>query len=109
VETELPISFVTPSPDARTVQIRVNFGMVAGREATLAEIDDLARAVLREVDQITIVAERRHVYADGTEAMLHQVAIELDELPNDPDRLVEIADRWARACFASRHLEVSEP
>ena len=51
-----PIAFLDEDGD-----IRVNFGMFAGREATKAEIDDLARALLEEVDAITIVAEQRTI------------------------------------------------
>ena len=46
-------------------EIRVNFGMFAGREATQAEIDDLAHDLLVEARRVTIVAEHRTV-ADAT-------------------------------------------
>jgi hypothetical protein len=109
VDIELPIAFAVEKPEAPLFQIRVNFGMTAGREATPAEIDELAKALMAEVEQVTIVAERRHAFADGSEALLHQVTVAVDSAVDDPDRLVEIAERWARACFRDRHAEITEP
>ncbi|MDQ4095691.1 MAG: hypothetical protein M3174_05765, partial [Actinomycetota bacterium] len=54
-----PIAFAT-SPDRPALEIRVNFGVFAGRDATPAELDELARALLAEVGEVSIVAEQRH-------------------------------------------------
>ena len=92
--------------------------MFAGREATPAEIDDLAAELLDKVTEVAIVAEERHEISAHSEAALHQVRIEVsgDELPDDEHeldemrgRLVETADRWARACIAGRSVEIGEP
>jgi hypothetical protein len=100
------------------MEICVNFGVFAGREATAAELDDLARALLTEVGAVSIVAEQRHEVAPDTEAALHQVRVELrdEQLPTDPverrelaDQLVAVADAWARLCIADRHADVTEP
>ena len=87
--------------------IRVNFGMFAGREATQAEIDELARDLLAEVEPITIVSEQRTVADREMEASVHQIRIELDE-GVDPEGSLALAERWAEACIADRHIEVSE-
>ena len=94
------IAFVDEDGD-----IRVNFGLFAGREATRAEIDDLASALLKEVDAITIVAEQRTIADHDVEASVHQIRIELSE--EDPQRPLLIAEQWASACVAERHAEVS--
>ena len=47
------------------LDIRVNFGIFAGRQATPAEIDELADALLTEVRDVSIVAEERHEIGDG--------------------------------------------
>jgi hypothetical protein len=86
--------------------IRINFGMFAGREATRAEIDELASELLEEVDAITIVAEQRTIADRGMEASVHQIRIELDE--DDPQRPLLIAAQWAKACVAERHAEITE-
>ena len=87
--------------------IRVNFGMFAGREATRAEIDDLANALLEEVEAVTIVAEQRTVADREMEASVHQIRIELDE-DSDPQRPLLITEQWAEACVAERHAEIAD-
>lgn len=86
--------------------IRVNFGVFAGRDATQAEIDDLAKDLLDEVSAVTIVAEQRTVADRKMEASIHQIRIEL-EPEADPQRPLLIAERWAEACVAERHAEIS--
>ena len=95
------IAFVDDDGD-----IRVNFGMFAGREATQAEIDELANALLEEVDAITIVAEQRTIADRDVEASVHQIRIELGA--KDPQQSLLIAQRWAEACVAERHAEITE-
>src|SRR5215211_6949182 len=106
------------SADADGLDIRVNFGVFAGREATAAELDDLARELVLEVGEVSIVAEQRHEVGGDVEAAIHQVRVEIDgaRLPDDTAereeatwRLVATADRWARSCIADRHAEVAEP
>ena len=99
------------------LEIRVNFGVFAGREATPAEIDELAAGLLPELHDVSIVSEQRHEIGEEVEAALHQVRIEVaeDHLPADEalrddlaERLVETAERWALACIAERHAEITE-
>jgi hypothetical protein len=86
--------------------IRVNFGMFAGRDATQAEIDELARDLLAEVPAITIVAEQRTIADRDVEASVHQIRIELGK--SNPQRPLLIAERWAEACVAERHAEITD-
>jgi len=89
-------------------QVRVNFGVFAGRNATQAEIEELARRLRDEVESFAIVAEERHEFGGDREASLRQVVIEVtpeyagydvDELS---DRVLRLADAWATACIQSR-------
>jgi hypothetical protein len=101
MEELAPIAFLDDDGD-----IRINFGMFSGREATQAEIDDLARTLLDEVAAVTIVAEQRTIADREMEASVHQIRVELDE-EDDPQRPLLIAEQWARACAAERHSEFS--
>jgi hypothetical protein len=115
---EPTLAFISPDRDQPGLEIRVNFGVFAGREATAAEIDDLARTLLQEVADVSIVSEQRHEIGDGVEAAVHQVRVEVAEgdLPGaGPERealegkLVEASSAWAAACIAERHVEIGEP
>ena len=106
------LAFVVPPHDGPGIEVRINFGVFAGRDVTQAEIDDLARFVLDEVASVTIVAEERHELDRKLETSVHLVRIEVarSDVPgNDLDRrrlehtLVERAEHWARSCIAHRH------
>jgi hypothetical protein len=111
-----PVLAFIATPEAQAgLEIRVNFGVFAGREATPAEIDDLARRLLPEVGEVTIVAEQRHELSEDVEASLHQVRVEIgdDRLPDDADdleslseRLLGAVDLWARRAIEARHVDV---
>jgi hypothetical protein len=89
-------------------EIRVNFGVITGREVTAAEVDELARELSSRVDAFSIVAEQRYEFAGEVEATVHQVKIEVEK-PIEVEfrgRLVEIVERWADACAAERTLQL---
>jgi hypothetical protein len=115
---EPALAFYRRVPEPPGLEVRVNFGIFAGRAATPAEIDDLAQALLTKVGEISIVSEERHEIGEDSEASLHQVRIEVDPsyIPEDEHetdvlagRIVEAAESWARACVADRRIEISEP
>ena len=115
VEPEL--AFCVREVEPPGVEVRVNFGVFAGRAATPAEIDELARALLPKVGEVAIVAEERHEIAEGSETSLNLVRVEVapEHLPDDGHeldqlcgRLVEAAEHWARSCIAERHADVAE-
>ena len=97
------------------LELRVNFGMFAGREATAAELDELAAALVPEIGEVSVVAENRHEVGPEAESSLHQVRIEVapEHLPDSPEerealteRLLELAQAWATERIAERHTEV---
>ena len=109
------VAFAGPPLERSALEIRVNFGILAGREATPAEIDALARALLVHVPSVSIVSEQRFEVATGHEATVHQVRIEVeqDDLPADEAeleaitrRLVEEAGHWAEERAAERSADV---
>jgi len=90
-------------------EVRVNFGVFAGREATSAEIDRLAEWLLDEVGEVSIVSEERHEIDAHGEAVIHQVRIEIgDGGPEVEQRILERAEHWARLCVAERHADVTD-
>jgi hypothetical protein len=112
--TDPALTFRVPTHGEPALEVRVNFGVFAGRHATPAEIDDLARALREEVGSFTIVAEERHEFGDNVEAALHQVVIEIarEDAGAAPDalgdRLVAAADAWATASIAARHTNLGD-
>jgi hypothetical protein len=111
------LAFPVRSPEQPGLEIRVNFGMFAGREATSAEIEDLGAALVPEIGTAEISSENRYEIGPESEAEVHQVRIAVpnERLPGEDfeigelaGRLVGIAERWASACIAERHVELSE-
>jgi hypothetical protein len=109
------LAFPVRSPEQPGLEIRVNFGMFAGREATAAEIDELATRLLPTIGEVTIVAEQRHELSEDAGAALHQVRVEVEEdnLPGEPgeresvaEQLVETCTLWARRTIDERHVDV---
>ncbi len=94
-----PIAFVADDGD-----VRVNFGIFAGREATAAEIEALAHELLGHAHSVTVVAEHRFLVDRDTEASVHQIRVEAGG--SNAAALLPIAERWAWACIAERHTEL---
>jgi hypothetical protein len=99
------------------LELRINFGVFAGRDATPAELEELAKLLVPQVGEVSLVAEQRHEIAEGTEVVVHQVRIEVpaERLPPDgaerrelEGKLVSTAEFWTRACVHERHAEITE-
>lgn len=103
--TEPAVAFQVEGQEPPGLAVRVNFGVLTGREVTSAEINDLARALLPAATGFEIVAEHRHEFGGGLEASVHQVVIEIAS-GGDADDVIAIAERWARACYEARHIEI---
>jgi hypothetical protein len=96
---------VISEASAGSRELRINFGVFAGRSATAAEVDQLARMLLPELGDVTIVAEDRRELNDRSETSLHQVRVELPD-GADVGRVVEVAEGWAQAHIDDRHADV---
>jgi hypothetical protein len=99
------------------LEIRINFGVFAGRDATTAELEELGKLLVAEAGQVSIVGEERHEMTEDVEVVLHQVrvAISPDRVPDNPaerralcERLVGLAEIWARQCINERHAEITD-
>lgn len=111
------MAFAAERRDEPAIEVRVNFGVYAGREATPAEIDRLAEWLLDEVGEVSIISEERHLIDPNAEASIHQVRIEVaaERAPSDPveraemeKRIVDRAEHWARLCVAERRAEITD-
>jgi hypothetical protein len=96
---------VISEASAGSRELRINFGVFAGRSATPAEVDQLARMLLPELGDVTIVAEDRRELNDQSETSLHQVRVDLPDSA-DVDRVVDVAEEWAHAHIEDRHADV---
>jgi hypothetical protein len=102
------IAFCVTEHEEPAVEVRVNFGVFAGRQATPAEIDDLARSLSGDVASFSILAEERHEFGGEVETSLRQVVIKVapdvasGDLDGLCDRIVARAERWAAECIHSR-------
>ena len=116
VQVENVIAFATED-DPAGLEIRVNFGVFAGRDATSAELEELGKLLVPEAGEISIVGEQRHEIAEDAEVVLHQVRVSVsrENMPDDPgerkefsERLVTLAEIWARQCINERSSEISD-
>jgi hypothetical protein len=102
------VAFCVRDHEEPALEVRVNFGVFAGRQATPAEIDDLARSLHEELESFAVIAEERHEFAGEVEASLRQVVIEIsreyagDDLDDLCERVVRRAEKWAADCIHSR-------
>jgi hypothetical protein len=116
VQPDLEPAFCATERTPRGVVVLVNFGIVTGRAASPPEIDELARLLRPEVEDVSIVSEERHEIGGSAEASIQQVRLEVNnaDVPAGEtraafcDRLVEIATFWARMCAHDRHSELAD-
>jgi hypothetical protein len=110
------MAFAVHRHDPPAIEVRVNFGVFAGRGATQAEIDRLAQWLLDEVGKVSIISEERHEIDAHAEASVHQVRVEIADGVPEGDverealerRILERADYWVRQCVAERHAEIAD-
>jgi hypothetical protein len=116
MQVENTIAFVTDD-EPPGLEIRINFGVFAGRDATTAELEELGKLLVPEAGEVSIVGEQRHEMTEEAEVVLHQVrvAVSPDRVPENAserqafcERVVTLAEIWARQCFSDRHAELTE-
>jgi hypothetical protein len=116
MQVEEVIAFVVEQEPAG-LEIRINFGVFAGRDATTAELEELGKLLVPEAGEVSIIGEERHDLAEDVEVVLHQVRVSVppDAVPENAserkqfcERLVTLAEIWARQCINERHAEITE-
>ena len=102
------IAFRVFDHEPPALEVRVNFGVFAGRNATQAEIDDLAGVLNAEVESFAILAEERHEFANDVESSVRQIVVEVapefagDDVDGLSERILACAEQWAAACIHER-------
>jgi hypothetical protein len=116
MQVEEVIAFAVAQEPAG-LEIRINFGIFAGRDATTAELEELGKLLLPEAGEVSIIGEERHELSEGAEMVLHQVRVAVPPaaVPDDGaerkqfcERLVTLAEIWTRQCIKERHAEITE-
>src|SRR5438876_9608634 len=74
MQVENAIAFVAEQEESG-LEIRVNFGIFAGRDATTAELEELGKLLVPEAGEVSIVGEERLEMSEAAEVMLHQVRV----------------------------------
>jgi hypothetical protein len=97
--------FVSDAEGDAELELVVNFGVFAGREATPAEVERLAYALLEELDSVEIICEQRYEFDHEVEATVYRVRI---EIPTGASARVpglrQLVDAWAQDCIGERRL-----
>lgn len=105
--TDPAVAFLVRDHKRPRLEVRVNFGVLTGRQVTPAEIDDLARLIRTIAPTFEIVAEDRHEFGNSIEMSVHQVVIEMAETGDDVAKdVIGTAELWASACYQARHIDI---
>jgi hypothetical protein len=105
--SEPAVAFRVHEHERPGLEVRVNFGVLTGRQVTPPEIDDLARLLHTISSTFEIVSEERHEFGDSIEMSVHQVVIEMADAGDDhADDVIGTAELWARSCYQARHIEI---
>src|SRR3954449_908157 len=109
---------VAPEIPPPVVTVVANFGMVAGRRVSQAEIEMLWRSVEGIVPQATITVEDRNQFAKRTSTCVHQVSVAVDDemfrrANQDPEMLREqlgrALEQWVTVCAGRVRAELTFP
>lgn len=101
------VAFLRAEGDG-AVEVVVNFGPLCGREATLAEVDRLARRLLRVTEDVRAHAVRTHDMGPESEAIVHQVVVEACAPAALSEAVRAVCEDWAKDCASERTVEPLE-
>ena len=97
-------AFIRPAANGFP-EIVVNFGLLTGREATLAEVDRLGRRVCTVAGDVRVHAVRVHDMGPGSESIVNQVIVYAQATPSDVEAIRSICEDWAVDCANERTIE----
>jgi len=97
-------AFIRPAANG-TPEVVVNFGLLTGREATLAEVDRLGRRVCNVAGDVRVHAVRVHDMGPGSESIVNQVVVYAGATSSDVEAIRSICEDWAVDCANERTIE----
>jgi hypothetical protein len=100
---DLTTAFLRSREDG-AIEVVVNFGPLSGREATLAEVDRLARRLLSVASDVRVHAVRTHDMGPDRETIIHQVVAEAYAAAEQADALRDLCEAWALDCAEERSI-----
>ena len=83
----------------------VNFGLLSGREATLAEVDRLGRRVCQVAGDVRVHAVRIHDMGPESESIVNQVVVYALAPSSGVETVRSICEDWAIDCANERTIE----
>ena len=109
-DADPPVAFVLEPVEPLPLQIRVNFGIYTGRDATRPELERLASRVLERTGTVSVIGQQRYVAGLEQMVCLHEVLIEvapdgIERAGYDLETLHELlladARNWLEECVQS--------
>lgn len=90
--------FVSAGPDG-SAELVVNFGVYAGRQATPAEVERLARQLLADVTAVEIVCEQRYEFTPEAEATVSRIRVAVPGAGHRTAQLRDTVSAWTNATW----------
>lgn len=101
--TEPELVFVSTGPDGMA-ELVVNFGVYAGRQATPAEVERLARQLLVNATAVEIVCEQRYEFTPEAEATVSRIRVSVPGAGHRTGELRDTVAAWAEDCIDERYM-----
>lgn len=95
--------FFAPVTDG-AAELVVNFGVYAGREATPAEVERLARVFLPDVGVLEVVCEKRYEFTQDSEATVYRIRVSAPGAVARAGELRDAVTAWAEDCIHERYV-----
>jgi hypothetical protein len=101
--TQPELVFVSAGPDG-AAELVVNFGVYAGRQATPAEVERLARQLLVNATAVEVVCEQRYEFTPEAEATVSRIRVIVPGAGHRTGDLRDTVAAWAQDCIDERYV-----